>query len=300
MTDTEIAAKCGWVHLPAEIEIVLATLPRPQFAEAAAPLLAAPADGDVFLWDACRRVTGGHLPAHDQDGVGCCVGEGFSSAVEYLQCVEIALAGEVEEYSPISSESVYALSRVEVGGGRIGGDGSTGAWAAKAVHDFGVLPRRAVGRYDLTHFDPRRARDWGRDGLPDDLEPEARQHLVRTVSLVRTFAEARAALANGYPVAVCSGQGFTMTRDRDGFCAPRGVWGHCMCFIGVTGGRRPGLCCLQSWGPNVPGGPIGVGGHPDCAFWVDAEVAERMLGQGDSWALSAFDGFPARRLDWLI
>ena len=105
---------------------------------------------------------------------------------------------------------------------------------------------------DLTHFDPRRARDWGRAGLPDDLEPEARQHLVRTVSLVRTFAEARAALANGYPVAVCSGQGFSMTRDRDGFCAPRGQWNHCMCFIGATGGRRPGLCCLQSWGPTTP------------------------------------------------
>src|SRR5439155_4119142 len=139
--------------------------------------------------------------------------------------------------------------------------------------------------YDLTHFDPRRARDWGRRGLPDDLEPDARKHLVRTVSLVRTFDEARAAIAHGYPVAVCSDQGFTMERDRDGFCAPHGSWGHCMCFIGATGGRRSGLCCLQSWGPNVPGGPIGLGGHPDCAFWVEAEVADGMLRQGDSWAL---------------
>src|SRR5581483_8303267 len=261
MTDAEIAAKCGWVYLPLEIQTVLCALPRPLFADTAAHLLAAPIEGDVFLWDACKRVTGGQLPAHDQDGVGCCVGEGFSSAVEYLQCVEIALAGEAAEYAPISSEAVYALSRVEVGGGRIGGDGSTGAWAAKAVHDYGVLPRRAVGGYDLTHFDPRRARDWGRRGLPDDLEPEARKHLVRTVSLVRTFDEARAAIANGYPVAVCSDQGFTMERDRDGFCAPHGSWGHCMCFIGATSGRRPGLCCLQSWGPDVPGGPIGLGGH---------------------------------------
>jgi hypothetical protein len=299
MTDAEIAAKCGWVPSPMEVQLVLGTLPRPLFAEAAPHLLAAPAD-DVFLWDACKRVTGGHMPAHDQDGVGCCVGEGFSSAVEYLQGVEIALGGEPEEYCAISCEAIYALSRVEVGGGRIRGDGSVGAWAAKAVREYGVLPRRAVGGHDLTRFDPYRARDWGRRGLPDELESAARQHPVRTVSLVRTFAEARAALANGYPVTVCSNQGFTMTRDRDGFCAPRGVWNHCMTFIGATGGRRPGLCCLQSWGPNVPDGPIGVGGHPDCAFWVDAEVAGRMLGQGDSWALSAFDGFPARRLDWRI
>src|SRR5438876_1100639 len=130
MTEAEIRQKCGWVHLPDEIEAVLATLPLPRFAIAAAHLLAEPPPESVFLWDACKKVTGGHLAAHDQDGVGCCVGEGFSSAVEYLQCVEIALGNEPEEYRPISSESVYGLSRVEIGGGRISGDGSTGAWAA--------------------------------------------------------------------------------------------------------------------------------------------------------------------------
>src|SRR5581483_1797988 len=153
MTESDIQQKCGWVRSPLEVQIVLNSLPRPLFAVAAAHLLAAPPEGDVFLWDACRRVTGGHLPAHDQDGIGCCVGEGFSSAVEYLQCVEIALGGQPEEYSAISCEAVYALSRVEVGGGRIAGAGSVGAWAAKAVQDYGVLPRRVVGGYDLTHFD---------------------------------------------------------------------------------------------------------------------------------------------------
>jgi len=300
VTEAEIQIKCGWVDLPREVDAVLAQLPATHFAESAADLIAAGAPDDVFLWDACRRLTGGHLAAHDQDGVGCCVGEGFASAVEYLQCVEIALGGQAERYSPISSEAIYGLSRVEVGGGRLRGDGSTGAWAAKAVSQFGVLPRSAIGGHDLREFDPSRARTWGARGLPDDLEPLARKHLVQTVSLVRSFDEAKAALANGYPVAVCSNQGFSMTRDRDGFCSPRGSWAHCMCFIGATGGRRPGLCCLQSWGATTPGGPIGVGDHPACAFWVDADVADRTLRQGDSWALSAFDGFPARRLDWLI
>jgi hypothetical protein len=136
--------------------------------------------------------------------------------------------------------------------------------------------------------------------LPDDLEPEARRYPVKTVSLVKSFDEARAALGNGYPVAVCSDQGFSMSRDAEGFCSPRGTWHHCMCFIGVTVGRRPGLCCVQSWGPQTPGGPIGIGDHPACAFWVEADVADRMLAQGDSWALSAFAGFPGRRLDWRI
>jgi hypothetical protein len=285
----------GWVNDPAAVAATLADLPMPRFADVAPPA----AEGDVFLWQACRAVTGDHLPAHNQLDVGCCVGEGFASAVEYLACVEIA-GGAARGYEAVSSEAVYALSRVEVGGGRIRGDGSVGAWAAKAVNQYGVLPRRSIGVYDLTRFDPRRARAWGASGLPDDLEPTARQHLVRTVSLVRSFDEARAAISNGYPVAVCSDQGFAMTRDADGFCAARGTWYHCMCFIGVAAGRRPGLCCLQSWGPRTPGGPIGLGGHPDCGFWVDADVADRMLRQGDSWAVSAFDGFPARTLDWRV
>ena len=294
MTEADIQRRCGWINDPAAVADVLATLPMPTFAQSAPHLIAEPRD--AFLWQACQRVTGKHLPAHDQDGVGCCVGEGFSSAVEYLACVEIALGGEPERYLPISSEAIYALSRVEVGGGRVRGDGSVGAWAAKAVSQYGVLPR--VG--DLSHFDPERARAWGQSGLPDNLEPDARKHPVKTVSLVKSFTEACAAIGNGYPVAVCSNQGFSLTRDRDGFCALRGTWNHCMCFIGATTGNRPGLCCLQSWGPNVPDGPIGIGDHPSCAFWVEAEIAERMLQQGDSWALSAFVGFAARRLDWMV
>lgn len=298
MTDRDIAAKCGWIRDPEAVAAVLQALPQPLFAEAGAALLDTP-ERDVFLWDAAKHVIGDHLPAHDQDGVGCCVGEGFSSAVEYLQCVEIALGGEPDLFEPICSEAVYALSRVEIGGGRLIGDGSVGAWAARAVCEYGVLPRMRFGAYDLESFDPERARDWGRHGLPDNLEPDARLHPVQTVSLVRSFTEARAAIAHGYPVAVCSDQGFTLERDADGFCLPRGRWGHCMCFIGVTNGRRPGLCCLQSWGPNVPTGPMGLGDPPPWSFWVDAEIADRMLAEGDSWALSAFVGFPARELQWV-
>jgi hypothetical protein len=300
MSPEEIRIKCGWRNHPAEVGRVLDRLPMPAFADAASDLMKVAAPDEVFLWDACKRVTGSQLPAHDQDGVGCCVGEGFSSAVEYLQCVEIALKNENEDYAPISCEVIYALSRVEVGGGRLRGDGSIGAWAAKAVNEYGVLPRRAFAQHDLSKFDPKLARHWGQLGLPDELESESKKHLVKTVSLVKSFEEARAAIANGYPVAVCSNQGFTMTRDRDGFCSPRGSWAHCMCFIGAIKGGRPGLCCLQSWGHNVPDGPIGMGDHPNCSFWVDADVADRMLRQGDSWALSSFVGFPGRKLDWLI
>ena len=43
----------------------------------------------------------------------------------------------------LSPEVIYGGSRVEIGGGRIRGDGSIGAWAARWVRDYGVVPRPA-------------------------------------------------------------------------------------------------------------------------------------------------------------
>lgn len=288
----------GWIDDPAAVLAVQSALPDPVYGNTAAAMEEA-AD-EIFLWDAAKRVIGQHIEAHNQLSVGCCVGEGFSAAVEYLSCVEIAVGGEVEEFKRISSEVVYGLSRVEVGGSRIRGDGSVGAWAAKALTDYGCLPREKFGRYDFTQFSERTARELGANGLPDDLEPVAKLHICRAATQVSSFREALSALSSGYPVAVCSDQGFSMQRDRDGFCEARGTWNHCMCFIGGTKKGRAGLCCLQSWGPQTPSGPIGLGDHPTNAFWVEADVADRMLGQGDSWALSAFNGFPGRKLNWLI
>jgi hypothetical protein len=86
-----------------------------------------------------------------------------------------------------------------------------------------------------------------------------------------------------------------MTRDADGFCKPRGVWGHCMLIVGVRGGDRPGACIFQSWGPDQPQGPLALD-QPSNSFWADRAVVEGMIAAGDTWALSGFDGYPSRKL----
>jgi hypothetical protein len=287
----------GWVNDPDAVRAVAGTLRFARFRDTEA--FGAEYDGpdDVFLWDACRKVTGDVLPPRDQRSVGACVGFGTASAVEHLLCVQIAL-GANEEYRDLAPEVIYGGSRVEVGGGRIRGDGSVGAWAAKFVTRYGVVPRGIHGRHDLRAYDEARCREYGRTGVPDDLEELARKHPVRSVTNVRTWDECRAAVRNGYPVAVCSSQGFTMQRDRDGFCAPRGVWMHCMAVVGVRGGGRPGAFLLNSWGPNAHTGPRGAGDPSPAGFWADAAVVDRMLRQGDSWAFSNAVGFPARKLNW--
>lgn len=287
----------GWHPDPVAVDRVVAGMATPYFSDAGFRILQDTPEQDVLPWQFFAQVAGQEYASHDQDGVGCCVGEGFATALEFLQAFQMK-AGAAIEYKRVACESIYALSRVEVGGGRIRGDGSVGAWAAKAVKDYGVLFREKYGDYDLAAFSPDRARLWGRNGLPDTLEATAKKYLVKTTALVRGSEEARVALANGYPVAVCSDQGFTTRRDADGFCYAKGTWNHCMAVVGYRKDRRAFLV-VNSWGDDAAAGPLTLG-QPRCSFWVKWETLDRMLRQGDSWALSAFDGFPARKIDWFV
>ena len=287
-------ALCGWRNNPDAVKAVLDTLPRPRLKA----FRQGGWDGrtNVCLWDAAIRATGANLPAHNQNR-GTCVSHGWSAGCDYLSCVEIAQLGMSLEYDPISHACVYGMAK-EIGNDLSSEDGAVGAWAAKAVSTCGVVRNSDV---EDTDTDDALAVKWGAHGVPADVKALAKPHLVKTVSLVTSFQAAADALANGYPVAVCSNQGFSDTRDSQGFCFPHGVWNHCMLFIGVVNisGRR-GLVCLQSWGQNTPGGPVVLGTAPDNSFGVDAHTADQMLSQQDSFALSAFDGFPSRKLNWLI
>jgi hypothetical protein len=283
----------GWVDDPDAVRLCLEEMNCIAFRETAAFTARRDGPENVYLWETARNVTGDLLPARNQGSVGSCVAFATASAIEHLSCAQIE-DGEEAIYRDLVQEIIYGGSRVEVGGGRIRGDGSIGAWAAKWVRDFGVVPRGIHGKHDLRIYDEPRCRDFGRRGVPDDLEPVAKEHPVRDVANVRSWEECRAAIQSGYPVLVCSSQGFTMERDTDGFCNPRGRWYHAMAVIGVRGGSRPGGFLLNSWGPEAHRGPRYPGDAPICGFWADAEVLDRMLAQGDSWAFSRFVGFPAR------
>jgi hypothetical protein len=293
----------GWVSDPEAVEAVLDTLPAGErlFGDTPAGRAVMGDDQDIYLWDACRKVTGDRLPARNQGTVGSCVAFGTGSAVEHLLCVQIATGGR-GEFRPLVQEVIYGGSRVEVGNGRIKGDGSVGGWAAKWVRDWGVVSRGTHGRHDLSQYSESRCRDWGRSGVPDELEPVARESPVKGVSLVKSAEEARRALAQGYPIAVCSRQGFSMSRDRDGFASAQGEWAHCMAITGYSAGPRRGFYVLNSWGPDAHTGPTGKGDPGTAGFWADWRVLDRMLAgeKNEGWAFSDAAGFPARKLDWTV
>lgn len=268
----------------------------PLFATKGAPKLG----GRLVLWDFARKVTGGrHLPTYDQQ-IGDCVSMGAANAVNYLACMEIARLGDRERFRPAYQPWIYGISRVQVGKGRIRGDGSIGAWAAEGVKRFGVL---AADEERVPPYSGAIARRWGNPpGPPKEFFDEAAPHIVKTTAPVRSYADVRDALLNGYPVTVASMQGFRMRPAIDKgkhWGVPAGEWAHQMAFIGVDDDpKRPGAYCLNSWGESAHGPP--ADDAPPGGFWVDAEVVERMVRQDDSFAFSQFDGFPEQSLDWLL
>jgi hypothetical protein len=304
----------GWIDAPHEVEKIVAQLPKPMIGDAGVP------EGDeqteVLTYTYFKQVTGRNEYPGPQL-IGDCVGHGWKRGVDYTAVVQIymQLKSEfgptmqmdnkdvqerkstlLEEFEEASCEAIYGLSRVEVGGQRGStSDGSVGAWAAKAVTDFGTISWQELANRGLGGtYDSKRAKSWGANGLPTNLEDFARQHTIKNVSKVTTFADAAKLCQSGYVIPVCSNRGFTMTRDNQGFCSASGTWNHCMMFSSIRW-DRPGLLCHQNWGLNTPTGPV-YKEQPSNTFWVDAKVVDSMLGQGDSFCPSAFNGYPAQNL----
>jgi hypothetical protein len=293
-------ADFGWIPDPQAVEAVLASLPLPVASDM--HWMRGTGEKAVALLHLSVAKVAGSFPIRLQT-IGDCVSQGCACAVDVVKCVEIDLLGENEAWvAETATEPIYAGSRVEIGGGKIRGDGSVGAWAAKFVTVFGAIPRGVYGTIDLTSYSGDRAKQWGRgsNGVPDTLEPSLRRHPVKAATMVDSYEAARDMLASGYPVTVASNRGFVSKRDAEGFARPRGTWMHQMAFIACDDAHtRPGLLCMNSWGPDWISGPKRHD-QPEGSFWVDAEVATKMLRQGDSFALSGYEGFPRQQIDWSL
>jgi hypothetical protein len=292
----------GYSPNRAGTDAFLSTLDKPTLA-LAGPDLALDESKDVFLGNALLQVSPGWK--RGAQTIGSCVGWGWSLSVDVLAACDVVLRNEPEAYGGDTlCASVYGFSRVEVRGQKnYGGDGSYGGAAAKAVSNYGTLHvGQKYGTKTYSQQSGTLEKSWGRDGVPDDLEPFAKQHKVANVTLVRTFEEAATAIQNGYPVAVCSDQGFSMTL-RDGYLTPSGSWAHCMMFVGVKWKPYPALYCENSWGNCYTGTPDKSLPKPFqlSGGWVKAATCTSMLSGEDSFALAGFEGFKPRELpsDWL-
>lgn len=267
-------------------------------------------NGEYFLYRAVEQVKPSHFPLNQGD-YGSCVAFGHAAACDTLLAID-KLNGKASRFLPASPDSIYGGSRNEAYGQVFnrGGQGSTGVGATRWLSKFGVLYQQQYqvegrGLVDLTHYDIDRTDDWGRrgsggqpDGYDGPMDKEAARHPIKGVALVKTLDELDAALKNGYPVTICSSQGFNRVRDKDGFCRAQGSWSHCMCVLGKRNDGRKGYLILNSWGDYLSGPKYRD--QPDGSFYCEPATMARILRVGDSWALSKQSGFPRNFLpDWL-
>jgi hypothetical protein len=231
-----------------------------------------------------------------QENCGSCVAFGQALACDILMAVKLVLSNSKEKPLRVDPMTIYWGSRVEVGGGRIWGEGSVGVWAAKWVSQWGALPQQKFAEADLSRYDPGFCCGANsRRGVPDGLEPTAKQYPVKNYVQVRNFNEAVPLLEAGYPITVASNQGFKARLDSKGFATPSGTWSHQMCVAGYGLGDRPFVDIANSWGPFYTGGP------PDqspAVMKVDAAVFDRMAAAGDTWAYSDFTNWQRPALNF--
>lgn len=295
-----IAFANGWINDPDAVELIVSQLPYRSFADTPAHGYADETPDHLYLWDFAKKATGALLPPVSQGQIGSCVSFGTNRAIEYTMCVQIAQK-MLEEFHMIAQEVTYGGSRVEVGGGKMSGDGSIGAWAAKFVKDWGVVSRGVYGKYDLTKYSETTCKQFGRSGVPTELEAEARKHPVKETVMVSSWDQAKKALVQGYGIAICSNQGFSMKRDANGIAKTSGSWAHCMCLSGwATINKKEYGRIDNSWGPDAHTGPVGPGEPGPEGFYADSKIIDKMLAQKDSFAFSCVEGFPIRKIDWVI
>jgi hypothetical protein len=252
----------------------------------------------MMLWEVGRKIIGKDTPNYAQE-IGDCVSFGAKNAINYVQYFPMA-NGERKTFKEVYPPYLYGTGRVFIGKRQLGrGDGSLGVWQAKAVMEYGTIP---VDTPNCPSYSGRVAKDWGYNGPPDSLVQVGKTYIVKSAALVQTWEDVIQAVTNGYPVTIASNIGFDMSPRSDGFNHHSTSWAHQMCIIGVDAGddKVPAhACIINSWGEDAHGTikDFRTGENwPAGTLRVTPGDVKKILADRDSFAFSAFDGFPAQGL----
>ena len=159
---------------------------------------------------------------------------------------------------------------------------------------------------DLANYSKSIAHKWGSQKPPSDVIDQLNDHKVKSSSRCKSWDTVRDALSAGYALCTCGGEGFSKSRDDNGYSKRSGSWSHALTYIGYddsewahkTYGQQLVLI-LNSWGPswNSDNGPYPQGNKslpkiPRGSFWAKwSDVKNR-----DCYAISSVVGFPNRKL----
>jgi len=308
----------GWYHNPAEVDRILATMPNPEFGDAEARTYGSQSEAvpdDVCYWDYEQAALGMVRDSINQLSVGSCVGAAYAGAAEDELSIEAVLDNIAIPSVRVCIEAMYGASRVEIGGGRLRGDGSNGSWAAKAAQTIGTLFYQKYDvngvTYDLSGgYTVARCRDWGSRGVPDVLEPTAKQVLFKDATLITSLDALWTLLGDRRPVVVCGDISRPYKRSPGGWCYRTGTdWAHAQRLRGrlVVKGNKRAVIYNNSWGNYLgsdnnrvtleSGKEITL---PQGAYIAPLEELDFELRQRDTFALFNTVGLAPRKINYAL
>jgi len=301
---------------PADTEKFFSSQPNP-LVRGASPAFFAEVDdnADVDLCALYEKVAGKIWDSLNQNPRGFCVGFG-NAKIATLTVAMMVVGGEATWPGfDVAVEPIYGGMRFEIGAKEYGsdinrgGDGGVGSWAAEWLLKYGILLKTVYKSIDLTHYSEDRCDEMGRRGVPDELEPFAKEKPLKEATLCSDGSDCWRLIGGLHPLVHCSNQGFAMRRNGDGTCKATGSWAHCSGWSGrftLKGGTRV-LRYDNSWdgdgqGNGYLGEPITIDGangpiHLNgCQFLVPLDVVDRMCRSGkETYAFLGVKGLTNRR-----
>ncbi len=245
-----------------------ATIPENAYPAIAAPPTDRPGKKKTFvpIWEVVKLYNyGEHLPTLKQE-IGDCVGVGLAQAGQYLAVDQISAGYQEEIYHPWNGSYIYGISRVQIGGGSIPGEGSRGEWGAAAVQHYGVLFTDDTA---MPPYSGATSTQWGnRPGPPASAIKLAADNKVITAEKLKNVAAIRDALLERRMVTIASMRGFAMKPyNKNGFHVfrPEGSWPHQMCLLAWMDQPFQAAYRMNSWGSAAHGTPLR--GEPPGGAW---------------------------------
>jgi len=244
---------------------------------------------------------------------GDCVSHGGKNSALVLIGVESALkepdpdTGLVEDYPVVSelgeAQGVVACENIYRARGHSGQGANCSSLQDYVTSKGGILLRQKYPELDLDleKYNASIGIPGGK-GVPESWNQEGKKHQIRTATGASSPENVRDFVANGYPIWVCSGLGWSSTRDENGYSRQQGGWGHSWVVMGYDdrdiikqkyGG--PLFLYNHDWGNWNRGGTRIMGTEidiPGGSFWADAKLLNRC----ECTAMSNMNGWPARIL----
>jgi hypothetical protein len=240
---------------------------------------------------------------------GSCVGAGGGNCETTLQFIEAVKLGERVRLVLPFWLYTYGKSR-QRSGMRGRGSGSTGSGYAEAARLDGYLPSDANGLPSMSNEDgvvvagESVELQWS-DGaaISQAYVDQAKKNLVKSTAQCKSSDDVREAILNGYPCTdACSGfvghprvQGSSDEAVLIGSIDSNG--GHQTSFQGWM--EHPTFGELFLYQNNWPAAayPTDPAGGTPCSAWVKKSTVNSICGEGEVYAFSQFDGFPAQDLE---